>query len=54
MFYQEIFDALEKKKVQYLVVGGVAVVLHGFVRATADLDLMVALDPEQRLERQNK
>jgi hypothetical protein len=45
-FYEELFNALEEQHIRYLVVGGVAVVLHGFVRATADLDLMVALDPE--------
>ena len=45
-FYEELFRAFEENKIRYLVVGGVAVVLHGFVRATADLDLMVALDPE--------
>jgi hypothetical protein len=38
-----IFAALEKREVRYLVVGGVAVVLHGFPRFTADLDLIVAL-----------
>lgn len=31
--------------VRYLVVGGVAVVLHGYLRATADLDLVVDLEP---------
>ena len=46
MFYQEVFDALEKYKVRYLVIGGVAVNLYGYPRATFDLDLMVALDPE--------
>ena len=30
--------------IHYLVVGGIAVILHGFVRATADLDLMVAMN----------
>jgi hypothetical protein len=45
-FYEELFTSLEEHRIRYLVVGGVAVVLHGFVRATADLDLMVALDPE--------
>jgi len=43
MFYQEEISALNKKKVRYLVVGGVALVLHGVVRLTADLDLMVDL-----------
>lgn len=42
--YEEIFKALAKKNIRYMVVGGVAVVLHGFLRATADLDLMVAFD----------
>lgn len=44
MFYEEIFRELNKKKIDYVVVGGVAVVLHGVVRLTADLDLMVHLD----------
>ncbi|MFN0117002.1 MAG: DUF6036 family nucleotidyltransferase [Elusimicrobiota bacterium] len=43
-FYEELFKDLDMKGVRYLVVGGVAVILHGFIRATADLDLMVALD----------
>jgi hypothetical protein len=43
-FYDEFFEALAEREIRYLVVGGVAVVLHGFLRATADLDLMVALD----------
>jgi len=30
--------------VRYVVVGGVAVVLHGYLRATADLDLVLAMD----------
>ena len=43
MFYENLFKALEKNKIRYMV-GGVAMVLHGFVRATMDLDLMVAPD----------
>jgi len=41
-----IFEALQRAKVRYLVVGGVAVVLQGHPRFTADLDLVVALDPD--------
>lgn len=37
---------LSKAKIKYLVVGGVGITLSGFVRATADLDLMVSLDKE--------
>lgn len=41
-----IFRSLHEAGARYLVVGGVAVVLHGYPRFTADLDLVVALDPE--------
>ncbi len=43
---ERIFAALEASGARYLVVGGVAVVLHGHPRFTADLDLALALDPE--------
>src|SRR5437016_2058343 len=33
--------------VRYVVVGGVAVVLHGHPRLTADIDLVVDLDPDE-------
>lgn len=41
-----IFQALNDNNARYLVVGGVAVVLHGYPRFTADLDLVLALEPE--------
>ena len=44
MFFENLFRALYLKKVDYCVVGGVALVLQGAVRMTADLDLMVCLD----------
>lgn len=44
MIYLELLKALEDKSIRYVVVGGVAVVLHGFVRATMDLDLIVSLE----------
>lgn len=44
MFYEEIFRELNKRRIDYVVVGGVAVVMHGVVRLTADLDLMVHLE----------
>lgn len=46
MFYVELFRRLEGAGVRYLVVGGVAVNLHGVNRLTHDVDLMLALDPE--------
>ncbi|MCL4512050.1 MAG: nucleotidyltransferase [Bacteroidetes bacterium] len=39
--FLEVIDALEKEKVDYLLVGGFAVVLHGMPRLTQDLDLFV-------------
>jgi len=42
MYYEKIFRACQKRRIQYLVVGGVAVNLHGYPRATGDLDLMLA------------
>jgi hypothetical protein len=47
--FETIFAALQRTAVRYLVVGGVAVVLHGYPRFTADLDLVVALDQENVL-----
>lgn len=46
MFYEDIFSALRRKEVDFVVVGGLAVVLHGIVRLTADLDLVIALEKE--------
>ena len=43
---EAIFDALETAGVRYLVVGGIAVTVHGHIRATMDLDLVVELAPE--------
>jgi hypothetical protein len=45
-----ILAPLEQAGVRYLVVGGVAVVLHGYLRTTLDLDLVVQLEPDN-LER---
>ncbi|MEK6770169.1 MAG: nucleotidyl transferase AbiEii/AbiGii toxin family protein [Pseudomonadota bacterium] len=44
MFYLDLFRELEAKKVRYLLVGGLAVNLHGVPRTTMDVDLIVALD----------
>jgi len=44
LLYEKIFTTLNQCNVNYLVVGGVAVALHGFVRATADIDLLLSMD----------
>jgi hypothetical protein len=43
--YEDVFAALERARVRYVVVGGVAVVLRGHVRPIADLDLVIDRDP---------
>ena len=40
---REIFAVLDTHHVDYIVVGGFAVIMHGYLRATADLDLVVGL-----------
>ncbi len=41
--YEPVLAALDAAGVRFVVVGGVAVVLHGHPRMTADLDLVVDL-----------
>ena len=50
MFYGEVFKALNKAKVKYVVAGGAAVILYGYPRLTQDLDLVVYLE-EKNLEK---
>lgn len=43
---EQIFGALQSAEVRYIVVGGLAVIAHGYLRATKDIDLVIALEPE--------
>lgn len=43
MFILKITKALDKAKIDYAVVGGVALALHGVARGTMDLDLVIRL-----------
>ncbi|NOZ09608.1 MAG: hypothetical protein GXP09_00965 [Gammaproteobacteria bacterium] len=43
---EQIFQALNSADVQYLVAGGLAVNAHGYLRFTSDVDLVVALEPD--------
>jgi hypothetical protein len=45
--FEPIFERLNEQGGRYVVVGGVAVVLHGFPRLTVDLDLIVDLRREE-------
>lgn len=42
---ESLVAAFEAAQVRYLIVGGLAVVAHGHVRFTADLDLVLDPDP---------
>ncbi len=48
MYYEDVFKELNKLKIRYLVIGGVAVNLYGFTRSTLDLDLIISLDTKNR------
>ena len=43
---RSILGALNTAGARYLIVGGLAVAAHGYLRYTVDLDLVIALDPE--------
>ena len=44
--YEPLFRALNASRTRYVVVGGVATVLHGYARLTADVDLILDLEKE--------
>lgn len=42
----ELLHALSENQVRYVLVGGLAVQLHGFMRSTFDIDLVLAMDDD--------
>ncbi len=46
MFYFDILEGLYRKKIKYLIVGGLAANLHGVPRMTQDIDIILLLDRE--------
>src|SRR3990172_8999679 len=42
----ELLQTLSDEQVQYVLVGGLAVQLHGFLRSTFDIDLVLAMNDE--------
>jgi hypothetical protein len=50
---EAVLAALNGAGVRYLIVGGVAVILHGHLRTTAGLDLVVDLESENVLRAVN-
>ncbi|HZK16187.1 MAG TPA: hypothetical protein VFC52_06335, partial [Solirubrobacterales bacterium] len=41
-----LLQALAERDIRFVIIGGVAVVAHGHLRATADLDLVPDPDPD--------
>ena len=44
MFYQDVFRGFEAEQIRYLIVGAIAMNLHGAPRMTADLDILADMD----------
>jgi hypothetical protein len=44
--FKDFLQLLSEEKVEYLLIGGYAVGFHGYPRATKDIDIWVALNPE--------
>lgn len=44
--FKELFRLLNAKGVEYLLIGGYAVIIHGYVRNTSDLDISISNSPE--------
>jgi hypothetical protein len=43
---QDVFRSFQQHDVKYVVIGGIAAILHGVPRATFDLDLLIEATPE--------
>lgn len=43
---KDVFSSLQRHKVRYIVIGGIAAVLHGVPRATFDLDILIDANPD--------
>ncbi len=39
--FQDFIEALNTANVEYILVGGYAVILHGYIRSTADMDVWI-------------
>jgi predicted nucleotidyltransferase len=43
---RDVFKSLENHQVKYVIIGGIAAVLHGVPRATFDLDILIEATPD--------
>jgi len=44
--FKEFLELLNKNQVDYLIVGGYAVITHGYPRYTGDLDIWINATPD--------
>lgn len=44
--FMQVLKALDKESVDYILIGGVAVIFHGMERLTRDIDIFVKMDPK--------
>lgn len=44
--FREFLQLLNSRQVKYLLIGGYAVGYHGYPRATVDMDVWIAISPE--------
>lgn len=44
--FYSVVEALSKRGVRFIVVGGLAVIEHGYLRATRDMDIVIQLVSE--------
>ena len=44
--FKDFLKLLDKHGVEYLLIGGYAVAYHGYPRATADMDIFIAVNPD--------
>lgn len=46
MFYLNLFATLDRHRVEYVLIGGLAVALYGVERSTMDIDVCVVISPD--------
>lgn len=44
--FLQIIKALNKENVEYIIIGGIAVIIYGFPRLTQDIDLLINFESE--------
>jgi hypothetical protein len=47
--FEAVISALAEHGIEYAVCGGLAMAIHGFPRATVDIDLLIPADAEERV-----